>query len=92
MNMTGGTTFIKLFFCVDLWFVSCAGKAQEIYLSREWNVALDSLEIVYTRDLEGAKAALRLGKKVLLNPVSEAVFGPDGNFFPVFWSPLHFPE
>lgn len=60
-----------------------------VYPSRLPNAVKD---IVYTRDLEEAKDALRLGKKVLLNPTPEAVYGINGKFVPVFWSPLHFPK
>lgn len=47
--------------------------------------------IVYTRDLKEAEEALKLGQNVLLNPLREAIYGLDGKFVPVFWSPLHFP-
>ena len=45
-----------------------------------------------TSSFSKAEAALKQGKKVLLNPDYKTLEGIEGRFVPVFWSPVHFPN
>ena len=49
-------------------------------------------DVVVTTDLNAAKAALKEGRKVLLNVKPAESAGIVCNFLPVFWSPVHFPK
>ncbi len=49
-------------------------------------------EVLYTRSFEEAGKALEQGRKVLLNPITEDMYGLEGKFVQVFWSPVHFPN
>lgn len=49
-------------------------------------------DVLYTRSFAEADKALKQGRKVLLNPVIEDIYGLDGKFVQVFWSPVHFPN
>ena len=53
---------------------------------------LDAADIVLTRDIDEALAALNQGRKVLFSPSSDSIVGIDSHFVPVFWSPVHFPN
>jgi hypothetical protein len=48
--------------------------------------------VLVTRSIGEAMAALAEGKKVLCNPDTAALNGVSGRFAPVFWSPVHFPN
>ncbi|WP_294592203.1 hypothetical protein [uncultured Rikenella sp.] len=54
--------------------------------------ALDTADIVLTRDIDEALAALAEGRKVLLSPSADSIVGMASHFVPVFWSPVHFPN
>ena len=48
-------------------------------------------EVIVTRNLPDALAALKEGRKVLFSPALDRVAGTKSKFVPVFWSPVHFP-
>lgn len=56
------------------------------------NIQVTNSDIIYTRSFSEAEKALSQGKKVLLNPEPEDIFGVEGKFVQVFWSPVHFPN
>lgn len=56
------------------------------------DVAVTDKDITITSSFKVAAAALKQGKKVLLNPNYKALKGTEGRFVPVFWSPVHFPN
>lgn len=67
--------------------------------SNEWHIWVYPAKVVgkpgnvvVTRSVNEANAALAQGKKVLFNPDFKTVKGIAGKFVPVFWSPVHFPE
>ncbi len=53
---------------------------------------INKKEVVVTKVWNEAEKALREGKKVLFTPDLNAINGIEGNFVPVFWSPVHFPN
>jgi len=55
-------------------------------------VTTTSENVVITSSFKVAEAALKNGKKVLLNPNYKNLEGVEGRFVPVFWSPVHFPN
>lgn len=48
--------------------------------------------VIFTASLKDAMRYLNEGKKVLLNPDTANLYGVQGRFAPVFWSPVHFPN
>lgn len=54
--------------------------------------AVETGDVLVTRDFAEAEKALAEGRKVLLNPEFGNVNGLEGKFVPVFWSPVHFPN
>jgi hypothetical protein len=48
--------------------------------------------VFVTRSFDEAEKALKLGKKVFLNPEIAKLNGLEGKFVQVFWSPVHFPN
>ncbi len=50
----------------------------------------DCGDVLLTRDLTEAQAALQQGRKVFLNPDPVSIEGAAGKFVPVFWSPVFF--
>jgi hypothetical protein len=56
------------------------------------NVSINSSEVLVTSSMEKAAAALKQGRKVLLNSELKSLKGIEGRFVPVFWSPVHFPN
>lgn len=55
-------------------------------------LTIDEKNVFYTRNFSEAENALQKGKKVLLNPSVSDLFGLEGKFVQVFWSPVHFPN
>ncbi len=49
-------------------------------------------DVLATRSLDDALAALKEGRKVLLAPSPDSIDGIESKFLPVFWSPVHFPK
>lgn len=49
-------------------------------------------DVVATRSIEEALAALAQGRKVLFAPAPDSIAGLESKFLPVFWSPVHFPK
>lgn len=76
--------------------LSIDGSAYEnnwpIWVYPEINSAESLGGIVVTKSFVEAKKALRVGKKVLLNPDLGDMNGLEGKFVQVFWSPVHFPN
>ena len=62
-----------------------------IWVYPELEIVLDS-NVLVTSNIYEALEALDKGKKVLLSPPIGELKGLAGNFLPVFWSPVHFPE
>ena len=56
------------------------------------DIIIESKEVLVTSSFSKAEAALKQGKKVLLNPDYKTLEGIEGRFVPVFWSPVHFPN
>lgn len=54
-------------------------------------VAIETGDVVLTDQLTEAIEALKAGKKVFYNPPYRSCVGIQGQFVPVFWSPVHFP-
>lgn len=76
--------------------LSIKGTAYEnnwsIWVYPELNSVELQNEILVTTSFSEAEKALKLGKKVLLNPLLEDMNGLEGKFVQVFWSPVHFPD
>ncbi len=49
-------------------------------------------DVVVTASLKEAEATLSKGGTVILSPELGSLYGLEGKFLPVFWSPVHFPK
>ena len=56
------------------------------------SLSINEGNVVVTDNLTEAEKALKNGRKVLFNPPYESLYGLEGKFVPVFWSPVHFPK
>ncbi|MGB4960379.1 MAG: sugar-binding domain-containing protein [Saprospiraceae bacterium] len=71
---------------------------QNSVYENNWNIWIypkinyKTADIVITSKFSEAEEALKMGKKVLFNPMKEEIKGVNGRFTPVFWSPVHFPD
>jgi hypothetical protein len=75
-------------------------KGNNAEYGNEWNIwvypkqlsAAGNKNIIFTKSVDEAVAALQEGKTVLLNPDTAVIKGAVGRFTTVFWSPVHFPD
>lgn len=75
-------------------------RSKNAVYENQWNIWIypkqlstaANKDIVITKSIDDAVAALNEGKTVLLNPDTAVIKGAVGRFATVFWSPVHFPD